>query len=404
MQGHRSMAGRLAYARVESHPSSYMKKLRIGVIGTGAFAETCHVPGLQSHPQAEVVMLCGRDHDRTQAMAGRLNVPETTTDYEMLCARADIDAVTIATPNVFHARQAKAALAAGKHVLCEKPLGISVGEALDMVRAAEATERVHQVAFTFRYLYGVQELRRRLRQGDVGQPHYVRIEFDSWQGLHPDSLIGFREKLSWAGAGVLYDVGSHLFDLVNFVLDPIEAVTGFTTLIPREGVDRLTGRLTDVETDDIAGGWFICENALRGQWFASRATPTLGDRAFIEVIGREGALRASLSRGSVDTLKVSTPGQTEWKNLSLPDPASDGKPHCLPVMMHSFVDACIRGKLNPHVDASFYDGLAVQRALTAVLQASYRPGWIQLGSDSLPTVSQPSSANNENRPLGYWRD
>ncbi len=156
MQGHRSMAGRLAYARVESHPSSYMKKLRIGVIGTGAFAETCHVPGLQSHPQAEVVMLCGRDHDRTQAMAGRLNVPETTTDYEMLCARADIDAVTIATPNVFHARQAKAALAAGKHVLCEKPLGISVGEALDMVRAAEATERVHQVAFTFRYLYGVQ--------------------------------------------------------------------------------------------------------------------------------------------------------------------------------------------------------------------------------------------------------
>ena len=71
-----------------------MKKIRVGVIGTGAFAETCHVPGLQSHPQAEVIVLCGRNYARTHEMAQRLNVPEVTTDFEELCARTDIDAVT----------------------------------------------------------------------------------------------------------------------------------------------------------------------------------------------------------------------------------------------------------------------------------------------------------------------
>ena len=82
-----------------------MRKLRIGVIGTGAFAEACHVPGVQFHPPAEVVVLCGRDSARTQAMAERCGVPEVSFDYEEVCARRDIDAVTIANQNVFHAVQ-----------------------------------------------------------------------------------------------------------------------------------------------------------------------------------------------------------------------------------------------------------------------------------------------------------
>ena len=136
-----------------------MTKLRVGVIGAGAFAESCHVPGVQSHPEAEVVVLCGRDSARTRAAAQRLGVPEVSLDYEEVCARPDIDAVTIATPNVVHARQAQAAFAAGKHVFCEKPLGMNTEEAADMLRAAEPSGKVHQTAFTYRYLYGVQELK-----------------------------------------------------------------------------------------------------------------------------------------------------------------------------------------------------------------------------------------------------
>jgi predicted dehydrogenase len=151
-----------------------MKKLRVGVLGTGAFAEACHVPGLQSHPDAEVVVLCGRNSERTRAMADRVGVPEIALDYEQVCSRKDIDAVTIATPNVAHAIQAKAAFAAGKHVFCEKPLGMNVHEVIEMVRAAEQSRTIHQVAFTYRYLYGVQELKRRLLKGDIGEPYHVR--------------------------------------------------------------------------------------------------------------------------------------------------------------------------------------------------------------------------------------
>ena len=68
-----------------------MTKLRVGVIGAGAFAESCHVPGVQSHPEAEVVVLCGRDSARTRAAAQRLGVPEVSLDYEEVCARPDIE-------------------------------------------------------------------------------------------------------------------------------------------------------------------------------------------------------------------------------------------------------------------------------------------------------------------------
>jgi predicted dehydrogenase len=355
-----------------------MRKLRLGVIGTGAFAEACHVPGLQSHPQADVVVLCGRRHDHTLAMAERLNVPEVCTDYQELCAREDIDAVTVATPNVLHASQVQAALAAGKQVFCEKPLGVSVREVHEMVQAAEETHRIHQVAFTYRYLYGVHELKCRLKAGDIGEPHFLRAQFDSWEGLHPDSVIGFRDIMDLAGGGMLYDVGCHLFDLTHFLLGPIDMLTGFTTLVPRTRINSFTGQLASVETDDIAGVSFVCENGVQGQWFVSRATPCSGDKAYIEVIGHEGALRATLSRGIIDTLRISRPSHPSWEILPLPKEASDGHPHCLGLMMRSFVDACLRGGLNGDIDASFYDGLAVQRALAAVSEASCRSSWISL--------------------------
>ncbi len=355
-----------------------MKKLRVGVLGTGAFAEVCHVPGLQSHPDAEVVVLCGRDLARTRAMAERLGVPEICLDYEQVCARKDIDAVTIATPNVAHAIQAKAAFAAGKHVFCEKPLGMNVHEVIEMVRAAEQSHAIHQVAFTYRYLYGVQELKRRLMQGDIGEPYHVRVQYASWEGVKPGSKIGFREKRDCAGAGILYDVGSHLFDLIGFIIGPIEAVSGSTLLIPRERIDQRTGVLAQVETDDIASAWFVCRDGIQGHLFASRATPNSGDKAYVEVVGREGALRASLSRGSKDMLRVSRSTKPAWELVPLPAEASSGASHCLGSMMRSFVDACSRGRLNNDVDASFYDGLAVQRAMDAVQESACRPHWIPL--------------------------
>ena len=362
---------------------SVQQKLRFGVIGAGEFAEVCHVPGLQSHPQAEVVALCGRRYDHARAMADRLGVADIHTDYRELCAREDLDGVTIATPNVGHATAALAAMRHGKHVFCEKPLAMNVDEARAMLRAAENSGRVHQVAFTYRYMYSVQELRQRLQAGAIGRPYYLRIQYDGWVGLRPDwKVVEWQARPELAGGGMLYELGSHLFDVASFVLGPIEAVTGFVHNVPRQRAELCSGKPTAVATDDIAAAWFRHENGVRGQWFASRATSPCTENGYVEVIGPEGALKASLSRGSVDMLKVSSPDRPVWEELPLPENARDAKPHCLGLMMRSFVDACLRGKIDQNRDASFHDGLAAQRALAAVLEANDRLSWVSLNGRS----------------------
>ncbi|HEX3557190.1 MAG TPA: Gfo/Idh/MocA family oxidoreductase [Thermoanaerobaculia bacterium] len=330
------------------------RRLRFGVIGAGAFAEACHVPGLQSHPLAEVVAICGRRRERAEALAGRFGIPAVHTDPAELIARDDLDGVTLCTPNAAHREQALLAFAHGKHVFCEKPLGLSVAEAGEMAGAAAASGRVHQVAFTYRYLHGVEELRRRVQAGDVGEPFLFRAHHEYWDGLRAS---GWRELKGPSGGGVLYDLGSHLFDLARFLLGPIDTVKADLQYLPRPGV----------ETDDIATASFRFASGAHGHWQSSRITPQRGQN-YVQVVGREGALEALLSRGSLDALRLARPGKPGWEDLPLPDEARDGQPHALGRMMRGFVDACLRGRLGEG-DASFEDGLAVQRALATAESA-----------------------------------
>ena len=357
------------------------RTLRVGVIGTGAFAEQCHLPGLQSHPHARVVAICGRRPERLRFLAARFNIPTVHADYRELCARSDLDAVTIVTRNSEHAAQVQAAFAAGKHVFCEKPMATNVAHARQMVHAAERSGKVHQVGFIYRYLYGVQELRRRVQRGDIGEPYHLRAQHNSWDGLQPASALGYRATRALGGGGVLYDVGSHLFDLARFLFGPIKSVTGLLEHVPRS-TKSSRGESQAVETDDLATAWFTHESGIRGQWFASRLMPWYGEKAHIEVIGQDGTLRASLSRGGVDVLRSAHSSRPEWKALPLPSEARNTSPSALSIMMHSFVDACLRGTLDGDVDASFHDGLACQLAIDAVEQATARFSWVPLAKQT----------------------
>ena len=358
-------------------------RLRVGVIGAGSFAEVGHIPGLQSHTNAEVVAVCGRRFEPARALADRLGVPDVHTDYRELCARPDIDAVTIVTPNFLHCEQVLSACAHGKHVFCEKPLGMSVVEAQAMLKAAEQAEVIHQVGFIFRYGYAVPELRRRVQAGDIGEPYYLRIQYDGWEGLDPDRRVVWQDKKVTAGAGVLFNIGSHLFDIVRYAAGPMEAVSGFLHHLPRPGTDSVTGGVSTIETDEVAAAWFRLSSGLRGQWFIGRITPPFAEKGYLEIIGPEGALKAGLSRGSVDRLKVSRPNAPDWKELPLPPEASDGLPHSLGRMMRSFVDSCLRGQLDPGSDASFFDGVVAQAAMEAVIEADRELSWVRLAEADL---------------------
>jgi predicted dehydrogenase len=177
--------------------------------------------------------------------------------------------------------------------------------------------------------------------------------------------------------GVSFHVGVHLFDIARYVLGDIESATGFCFNLPRERIDKKTGALTQVETDDFANCWFRFKNGARGQWCVSRVTPPFAEYGYVEVIGTEGALKASLSRGRIDILKSSHPAEPAWTNLALPPSATDNTQHALRRLMHSFVDSCLRGQIDLSRDASFDDGLVAQQGLSALLIAN-GGSWVQL--------------------------
>ncbi len=339
---------------------SNARKLRIGVIGTGAFAEACHLPGLLSHPQAAVVAICGRQRARTQALADRFDIPLVMSEPAQLCACDGVDAVTICTPTTLHHDHALLALHHGKHVFSEKPLASTTADAETMTSAARANGRVHQVAFTFRHLYGVEELLRRVRAGDVGDPCFLRIHHEYDDGLK-SRAVGWRYLRGSAG-GVLFETGAHLFDLAQLILGPVTAIKANLQFLLRLGV----------ETDDVATVSFRCTSGAGGQMFASRITvPRTPNH--IQVVGREGVLEALISRGAHDALRRARPSETTWEDIPLPEEARDGLPHALGRMMRSFVDGCLRGRLMEGA-ASFDDGLAVQRSIVAA-EESFDAGW-----------------------------
>ncbi len=349
------------------------QKVRCAVIGAGGFAEACHVPGLQTHPRAEVVVLCGRNEERRRAMAARLGVPETAADYREVVACPDIDAVTISTPNVSHGEIAIAALEAGKHVFCEKPLAMNAAEAEAMTRAARKSGQIHHVAFTFRYTHGVARLRQMLREGAIGQPFFVRMVGEGWGDLRPEAKVAWRHQASLAGAGMLADMGSHYFDLVNWVTGPVTEVCGMLHTVSRTPRDR-EGRLISVDSDDLACVWFRTENGVRGEFRSSRVTPAHADSGFLEVIGDRGALRVHLSRGDRDELRLLRPGEPA-SEVTLPEESRGGEAYALGRMMRSFVDSVLRSSSDEELDPTFEAGLAVQRAQDAVLRSVTTGAW-----------------------------
>ncbi|MGI8912593.1 MAG: Gfo/Idh/MocA family protein, partial [Chloroflexota bacterium] len=305
-----------------------MEKVRVAVLGAGLFASQAHLPGIQAHPQAELVALYSRSREQAERVAAKVGgVPEITTDLEALLARQDLDAVTVASSDDNHYRYTMAALRAGKHVFCEKPLAVNAHLAAEMVREAQARQRINQVGFIFRYTYCLQELRRLVKAGAIGKPYFVRVE---WQGL---SAVRSQQRLTWRnraesyGAGFVAELGSHFVDGVNWIVAPVSEVCAITHALPREVIDE-HGTTHRNESLDMATLLLRTADQQQGQITVSRITPAQGVAEFLQVVGEDGALWASLTRGQGEFLRQMRPGG-QWEELELPAAARDGQPHAI---------------------------------------------------------------------------
>ncbi len=240
-----------------------------------------------------MVAVCGRDPDRTAAAAERFGWHSAETDWRALLRRDDVDLVDICTPGDTHAEIAVAALAAGKHVLCEKPLANSLDEARRMSAAADEARAhgVHaMVGFNYRRVPALALARRLVAEGRLGELRHVRAMYlQDWLS-DADSPMTWRLRREQAGSGALGDIGAHVVDAAQFVTGQgIEGVSALTETFVRErrsepgGTERVTVDDCAVFTARFSGGAV-------GSFEATRYA-----------LGRKNAMRLELngSRGSL---------------------------------------------------------------------------------------------------------
>jgi predicted dehydrogenase len=192
------------------------KKIRVGIIGSGGIAQSRLMPGYAALPeQCEMVWCCDANPEVAQRAAEMFGVPKTTTDFREVVNDPSLDAVTVATPNAFHALPTIEALQAGKHVLCEKPLAMNADEAKLMCRAAKDAGKILQVGFQTRFGGPGRFVKDYIDAGNMGDIYYARAQALRRRGVPGWGVFIDKEK---QGGGPLIDIGVHILDLTLFFM------------------------------------------------------------------------------------------------------------------------------------------------------------------------------------------
>src|SRR4051794_9934881 len=365
------------------------KKVRVAFIGVGAVTAYHHLPGLRLDPRAELVAICDASPELLETRKAEWGVDWATTDFEAICASDQVDAVVIATPNDTHRPIAVAAARGGKHVMCEKPLGLSAGEVREMYVAARDARVVHMTAFTYRFAPSMRYLRHLLKSGALGTPRHFRSQrFLDW----PETSWGWRQYKDKAGAGDLFDMTIHRIDFAIDLLGPIARVCGaVATFAPRDKTpDGKSCPPSEVDDWSCLIGEF--EGGATGVWEGTTLAKGYGRGGFghewAEVNGSEGSAvyrlhepnTIMLGKTGQDLAPVPVP-QEFLKPQGSPRDPSHGAPATVfrYDLMWEFISAIVEAR--PAVP-SFYDGLNAQRVADAVLESHQRRTWIDTPPDA----------------------
>ncbi|MBM7579056.1 Gfo/Idh/MocA family protein [Jeotgalibacillus terrae] len=196
-----------------------MAKLKVGVVGAGSIAKHRHLAEYASNENVEIVAICDINEERAKEMAKKFGAAQTFTDYKDL-VKQDLDAVSVCTPNYLHAPVSIAALEAGKHVLCEKPMATSEQEADDMIAAAEKAGKLLMIGHNQRFVASHQKAKEWLASGELGKVYSFRTAFghpgpEGWSADGKDSWF-FKKDEAFIGA--MGDLGVHKTDLIRYIL------------------------------------------------------------------------------------------------------------------------------------------------------------------------------------------
>ncbi len=357
-----------------------MKTLRVALIGCGGITLQNHLPGLALCPDSRVVALCDPDPAALERARRQSGVALTSTRYEEVVGREDVDAVIIATPNFSHAPIARAAIAAGKHVLCEKPLALSAAEARALAAAADRAGVRHMTAFTYRFVPAMQYLAELVARGELGDiRHYRCCRLQDWGSRN----LGWRQVRRLAGTGELGDMLSHRLDFAHLLVGPVRRVVAdLRTFTPeRDGAPNDTDDWVGVLAEFVCGATGMMESSK----LASGRNESWRSLDYVELNGTRAS--AVYCTGRWNELQLGRAGGPGLETVPVPraywvwpgSPRDPGAGDPLVTFRHDqafeFVDAIRQQR--PCVP-DFHTGARVQAVMDAIVASAARRGWVEV--------------------------
>ena len=379
-----------------------MSVLKVGVIGCGFMGKT-HVENLRRLGFVEVAAVAGVSPEEAQRFAAANNIPTAAANYQEILADPEIAGVHVCTPNALHAPVTKAALAAGKHVLCEKPLAMSAKEAKEMLDLAEKKKLCHATNHNLRYYTCVQQARAMIANGDLGDILVV-------QGTYSQDWLLYDTDFNWritrkanGPLRVMGDIGSHWMDMIQHVTGmSITALCADLKIIhktrkqPKVAIETFAGKTlkpedydeVKIDTEDFGMAMIHMGDTCRGAYTVSQVSAGCKNRFEWLIAGTKGSI--SWNQERPDELWAghrNEPNQLILKDASLfypkaasyadyPGGHSEGYDDCHKQLYKRFWSRVADRSL-PIEYPTFADGLRGMQLLEAVIESNKKRGWVK---------------------------
>jgi predicted dehydrogenase len=356
--------------------------MRVGVIGAGAWGAEAHIPGFQACDDVAIVAVCDVDAARAEQVAREKDVPRAYTSVEAMLAAEQLDVVSIATPTDTHQATAGAAIAAGLHVLCEKPLARTLPQARAMAAQALAAGVYTKLGFTMRYAPSMRRLKELVTEGFIGTPYLLEMMLQNGQFLSPEKPWHWKLSQAHAGAGVIVEYGIHGLDLARWVLGEVRRVCAAgRTIIPQRHRPE-SGEVIMIDVEDSCGWLMEFANGALAVCHAGWTTIGRAPGLEFRVYGSHGAVQVVLSDdlpGS-EVLRVATAAEQCFEPAEIP--ARLATPIPSPIgwrrrfqhnLIQHFVNEIRRGGRR---EPDFTDGVRAQVLLEAVVTSMNEDRWV----------------------------
>ncbi|SDJ08902.1 Gfo/Idh/MocA family protein [Salimicrobium halophilum] len=335
--------------------------IRIGIIGAGGIARSAHIPSYQSYgPDVQVVAVANHNKEKAIECAESFSIPHTFENEQQMLDEMDLDAVSICTPNKFHASQAIAALKAGCHVLCEKPPAMTVDEAETMASEAEKAGKILTYGFHFRFQPEVESLKKYIDGHELGEIYAAQTHYNRRRGI--PSWGVFTDK-DLQGGGTLIDNGVHMLDTALYLMGYPKPKTVLGATYQKIGNRPGVGLMGEWDYEN-----FSVEDMARGMITFENGASLMFESTFAANIEELSSKKVSLQgdRGGADLFPLKI-FQEKYDTLVDTTPAHVEKRNVHEYLVHDFID-CILHDRQPLSTPS--EGVLIQQIIEALYESA----------------------------------